>query len=215
MELLCVERLAEPKCATAHDPAIFRDMRAFASLLAEETLGMPPCDYFRCVQTEMRPYMRKVVATWMMEVCEEQRCEDTVFPLAVNLLDRFLCRCRVPKQQLQLLGAATLLVASKLRQSQPLAVDLLCYYTDDAFRPEDLHAWELLLVTKLEWRLSAVTALDCADHALQRLPWAGQSPLLRAHAHTLVSVCCTAAVYVGSAHPRDMGLALNPGAARL
>lgn len=63
-------------------------------------------------------------------MCEEERCQDEVFPLAVNLLDRFLLMVRVSKSQLQLLGAVCLFLASKLRQSRPLTAERLCLYSD-------------------------------------------------------------------------------------
>ncbi|KAK7085760.1 G1/S-specific cyclin-D3 [Halocaridina rubra] len=63
-------------------------------------------------------------------VHEAQECEDQVFTVAINFLDRFLCSCQVQRTQLQLLGAVCLLLASKLRQCRPLSVELLEYYTD-------------------------------------------------------------------------------------
>lgn len=57
-------------------------------------------------------------------------CEEQIFPLAINYMDRFLCVCIIKRQQLQLLGATCLLIASKIRSSNILSVDLLCAYTD-------------------------------------------------------------------------------------
>ena len=57
-------------------------------------------------------------------------CEDQILPLAVNLMDRFLCVCDIKRQQLQLLGATCLLIASKVRSTNILPIDLLCAYTD-------------------------------------------------------------------------------------
>lgn len=67
------------------------------------------------------------------QVTEEQNCEEQVFPLAVNLLDRFLASdggAAVQRGHLQLLGCVCLLTATKLRQCRPVGVDLLAYYTD-------------------------------------------------------------------------------------
>lgn len=66
----------------------------------------------------------------LLQVCEEQSCEEQVLPLAVNYMDRFLCVCRIKRQHLQLLGATCLLIASKLRSTNFLPIDLLCAYTD-------------------------------------------------------------------------------------
>ena len=51
-------------------------------------------DYFRHVQADIKPHMRKIVADWMLEVCQELCCQPEVFCLAVNYMDRFLAICR-------------------------------------------------------------------------------------------------------------------------
>lgn len=73
-----------------------------------------------------------------IKVCEEQSCEDQVFPLSVNFLDRFLCACDISKTHLQLTGAVCLLLASKVRQCSALSIELLCYYTENSVTPEEM-----------------------------------------------------------------------------
>lgn len=73
-----------------------------------------------------------------MQVCDEQRCEEQVFPLAINYLDRFLCLCSVSRQQFQLCGATCLLLASKIRQCHALTAELLYAYTDCSVTPEQM-----------------------------------------------------------------------------
>lgn len=75
---------------------------------------------------------------YLYKVCEDQNCEDQVFPLAVNFLDRFLCTCGISRRQLQLVAAVCLLLASKIRQWHALSVDLLCLYTDHSISPEEM-----------------------------------------------------------------------------
>nr|CAD7193983.1 unnamed protein product [Timema douglasi] len=174
-----------------NDKVIFKDMRVLRNLLDLEPKYIPPCNYFGTVQKDIQPFMRKVVATWMSEVCEEQRCEDQVFPLAVNFLDRFLCRCSISRRQLQLTAAVSLLLASKIRQCHALYVDLLCFYTDHSITPDEMRSWELLFLSRLKWNIAAVTGFDYVDHVLQRVAWGENNPVVRRHAHTLVSVCYT------------------------
>lgn len=50
------------------DPTMARDPRVIVNLLALERSTMPHCDYFRHVQRDIQPFMRKVVTTWMLEV---------------------------------------------------------------------------------------------------------------------------------------------------
>lgn len=73
-----------------------------------------------------------------VQVCDEQKCEEQTFPLAVNFFDRFLCACPIDRYHLQLLGCCALLLASKIRQCHPLTVDVLSAYTDHAVSPDQI-----------------------------------------------------------------------------
>uniref|UniRef100_A0A6P7GFV0 G1/S-specific cyclin-D2-like n=1 Tax=Diabrotica virgifera virgifera TaxID=50390 RepID=A0A6P7GFV0_DIAVI len=190
MELICTENL-ENTCRATRDKAIFHDIRVLNNLLNEEVFSIPKCNYFEKVQNDVQPFMRKVVTTWMLEVCEEQMCEDQVLPLAINIMDRFLCICEIKRQQLQLLGATCLLIASKVRSTNLLPIDLLCAYTDYSVSYENIASWELLVLSKLQWNASAITGFDYIDQVLERCSWGHASQLLRRHALTLIPICYT------------------------
>uniref|UniRef100_A0A182W953 Cyclin N-terminal domain-containing protein n=1 Tax=Anopheles minimus TaxID=112268 RepID=A0A182W953_9DIPT len=125
-------RLAEP------DRHMITDNRVIQNMMRLEQLTIPDQYYFATVQPNIKPNMRKIVTTWMLEVCEEQKCEEQTFPLAVNFFDRFLCALEIQRHHLQLLGCCALLLASKIRQCQPLTVNVLSAYTDHAVSPEQI-----------------------------------------------------------------------------
>ncbi|KAM6159362.1 G1/S-specific cyclin-D1 [Rhynchocyon petersi] len=195
-QLLCCEvetiRRAYP------DANLLNDRVLQAMLKAEETCA-PSVSYFKCVQKEILPSMRKIVATWMLEVCEEQKCEEEVFPLAVNYLDRFLSLEPVKKGRLQLLGATCMFVASKMKETIPLTAEKLCIYTDNSIRPEELLHMELLLVNKLKWNLAATTPHDFIQHFLCKMPAAPESKhVIRKHAQTFVALCATDVKFISN-----------------
>ena len=74
----------------------------------------------------------------MLDVCEEEKCQNDVFPLAMNIMDRFLSVVRIRKNQLQLLGAVCLFLASKLRQTRPIEAEKLVQYTENSITSEEL-----------------------------------------------------------------------------
>lgn len=198
MDLVCKEiiydevdhQFAEP------DPTMIADNRVIQNLISLERLTIPPCNYFGSVQQDIKPNMRKIVTTWMLEVCDEQKCEEQTFPLAINFFDRFLCACPIDRYHLQLLGCCALLLASKIRQCHPLTVDVLSAYTDHAVSPDQIRSWELLMISKLEWNITAVTAFDYVDQILERVKWGSDDSRLREHAHTLIHVCSTETIFM-------------------
>lgn len=152
------------------DPTIFRNDKVLKTLVRRETrLGGSGKNYCSLVQTEVKPHMRKALADWMLEICEEEGSQPEVFCLAISYLDRFLSVCNIRRGQLQLLGAVCLLVAWKVREHSGITAQKLVEFTDFNVTTDDLLEWEFLLLSKLDWDLSAVIAPDFTEHILQRL----------------------------------------------
>jgi len=175
------------------DPAIFRNERVLRTLLKRELKVCPTSsNYFLTTQTELKPGMRREVANWMLELCEEEGSSPQVFCLAINYLDRFLSACKIARTQLQLLGAVCVLVSWKVRGHSPITAHRLREYTDFTVSLTDLLEWEFLLLSKLDWDLSAVIAPDFVEHILQRLlklDLAWNIDITRKNTETLIYLC--------------------------
>ncbi|CAG2164914.1 unnamed protein product [Oppiella nova] len=166
---------------TAYDHNILSDDRILEQLLQVEENYVPKdvLESYKCIQSEVEPYMRKTVANWMLEVCEENQCEEVVFPVAMNFLDRFLVCTDIRKSQLQLVGVVCLLIASKL----------------------PVTGWELLILRRLQWDVSTVVANDYLDHLLVRIPSLSlknsnnsvdcMDSIIRRHSSTFIALCTT------------------------
>ncbi|XP_067212632.1 G1/S-specific cyclin-D2 isoform X1 [Linepithema humile] len=212
MDLLCCET-TETECRAYADPALLGDDRVLQNLLQTEERYAPSSSYFECVQRDISPLMRKIVAEWMLEVCEEQKCQDEVFPLSMNYVDRFLSICPIRKSQLQLLGTACLLLASKLRETSPLTAEVLVFYTDNSITLDDLWRWEQLVVSKLKWELSAVTPGDFLMHILSRLPMPRTWDTVKVRKHAQTFIALSAREYKFSMYTPSMIAAASVAAA--
>lgn len=177
------------------DPTLYSDRCLENALKAEEKYHQIVDTYFT-IQKDITPPMRKIVAEWMMEVCAEENCQEEVVLLALNYMDRFLSSKSVRKTHLQILAAACLLLASKLREPscRALSVDLLVVYTDNSIYKDDLIKWELYVLSRLGWDLSSVTPLDFLELLMMRLPIGSKNfpdiniGKVRGHAQAFISL---------------------------
>ncbi|XP_034382471.1 G1/S-specific cyclin-D2b isoform X3 [Cyclopterus lumpus] len=190
MELYCLE--SDIVVRAQPDPNILYDDRVLQSLLTIEDRFLPQCSYFQRVQKDIQPYMRRMVAGWMHEVCEEEKSNEDVFPLAINYLDRFLAVMPMRKSYLQLLGAVCIFLASKLKDCRPLSAEKLCMYTDNSITPRELLDWELVVLGKLKWNMASVIPNDFIEHIIRRLPLPKDKlAMVRKHTQTFIALCAT------------------------
>ncbi|CDW55331.1 Cyclin N domain containing protein [Trichuris trichiura] len=152
---------AEPDLALLTDPTVLSVM------FDSEKRIRPVTNYFSTVQLSINHGMRKTLTEWMYEVCEEERCDVEVFPLAVQYLDRFLSTEPIRVDQLQALGTVCMFLASKLLEAQPISAGQLVQYTDYSVMLGDF--WELLVLNKLDWDTCHLTAHTFIQHYLFRL----------------------------------------------
>lgn len=194
-DLMCNEGYASLNIQkTFLDSNLLSDNRVLDSLMKLEEHYTPSSDYFKIIQKEITPYMRRLVVQWMFEVCEEQRSEDDVFLLAVNIFDRFLSIVNIRKNQLQLLGTTCMFIASKSRETIPLTAEKLVIYTDNSVTLEELLNWEILVLNRLRWDINAVLPNQFLEYLLARLELPkclDKDTDIRKPVLTYISICCT------------------------
>jgi len=98
-------------------------------------------DYIRA-QADLTPVMRAILVDWMVEVQESFEFNHETLYSAVKIVDIYLSKKKVAKDNLQLIGAAALLLASKVEELMPPLVSDFVYVCDDAYTRDTILAME-------------------------------------------------------------------------
>ncbi|CAN4102489.1 unnamed protein product [Withania somnifera] len=116
-----------------------------------------PIENYMEIQKEITPQMRGILINWLIEVhLKFDLMQETLF-LMVTLLDYYLSLARVKKNDLQLVGLTSLLLASKYEDLwHPRIVDLLSISGESYTRDQMLEMEKDILRT-LKFRLNAAT----------------------------------------------------------
>ncbi|CAI7839543.1 unnamed protein product [Closterium sp. NIES-53] len=101
--------------------------------------------------------MRGILMDWLVEVAEEYKLvPDTLF-LTAAYIDRFLSHATVTRNHLQLLGIASMLIASKYEEIYAPQVDEFCYITDNTYHRHEVLLMERHVLAVLHFDLSTPT----------------------------------------------------------
>lgn len=109
-------------------------------------------------QPHLKVRMRAMLVSWLVLIHHKLRLAPETLNLAINILDRYLSREVVAKYNLQLVGATSMLIASKFVESgSPCGVALIVYLCDGAYKTTDVIAMELRILSTLEYQLLVPT----------------------------------------------------------
>jgi len=99
----------------------------------EETFRVP--DYLQS-HHEINENMRGILVDWLVEVQESFELNHETLYTAVKMVDLYLSKKQVKKEDLQLIGAVTCLISCKVDERIPPMVDDFLYVCDDAYTRE-------------------------------------------------------------------------------
>lgn len=94
-------------------------------------------------QPHINIHMRSLLVDWMVEVQESFELNHETLYLAVKLVDMYLNKIQVGKDVLQLVGAASLFIASKYDERMPPLIDDFLYICDGAYEKRQMLKMEM------------------------------------------------------------------------
>jgi len=124
-----------------------------------ELENRPKANYMK-KQQDINSSMRSILIDWLVEVSEEYKLNVETLYLAVNYTDRFLSQMSVLRGKLQLVGTASMYIASKYEEISPPDVSEFVYITDDTYTKKQVLRMEHLLLKVLDFRMNTPT-INC------------------------------------------------------
>jgi hypothetical protein len=92
-------------------------------------------------QDEINTRMRAILVDWLVQVHHKFKMVPETLYLTVNLIDRYLEKRYVSRQELQLVGVASLLIASKYEEIYIPEMSDFVYICDNAYTLDEVSSW--------------------------------------------------------------------------
>ncbi|CAA0824378.1 Cyclin-B1-4 [Striga hermonthica] len=108
-------------------------------------------------QPEVNCKMRAILVDWLIEVHKKFKLMPESLYLTINILDRFLSLKMVPREELQLVGISSMLIACKYEEIWAPEVSDFIAISDNAYTRQQVLLMEKAILRQLEWYLTVPT----------------------------------------------------------
>jgi len=122
-----------------------------------------PNPHYFLQQTSIRPRMRTILFSWMTEVHLQLELQEVVLWASFQICDRFLTKVNVHRGKLQLVGGASIWIASKYHEIYPPLASDLVHLSNRVFTKDDIIAMECRICETLSYKFSIPNALQFLD----------------------------------------------------
>mmetsp|Transcript_21909 Transcript_21909/g.70537 ORF Transcript_21909/g.70537 Transcript_21909/m.70537 type:complete len:286 (+) Transcript_21909:103-960(+) len=139
-------------------------------MLSKEAATMVTPEQIYVHNPSWRGHWRQILVEWLAECGDDYDICPISVEMAANYVDRVLALRAVSKDDLQLYGAAAILVACKAREYRVFRIAQLVDMTDDMYTPQQFRDAERAILETLHWRLLPVTPRQLIPYFAQLMP---------------------------------------------
>ena len=131
----------------------------FSHLKETENLNLPLENYMEKTQSEINERMRIILLDWLIDVqLKFKLLPETLF-LTINIIDRYLSISKATKENLQLIGITSMLIACKYEEIYFPEIKDFIYMTDDTYSKNEVLQMEYEILKKLEFNITNPSSL--------------------------------------------------------
>ena len=129
------------------------------NLLVDEKKFYPKINSnYMTIQNELRPKMREILVDWIIEVHTQYRFKKKTLFHCIFIIDLYLSKNIVERKNLQLLGIAALLIASKETEIFFPKLQNLSDISDHSYTKKEINEMEIKVMQHLNFDILAPTA---------------------------------------------------------
>jgi cyclin A len=132
-----------------------------------EDMSTPGTEFLDSFQADITPNMRSILVDWLVDVADEYNLHTESLFTAVNYVDRCLERSQIHRHELQLLGCACMLLASKFEEIYAPAVDEFVYISDNTYTHEEIVRMESKVCKILNFKMTVSTTATFLTRYIQ------------------------------------------------
>jgi len=131
----------------------------FIHLKNTEKLHLPTENYMQKIQKEINERMRIILLDWLVDVqLKFKLLPETLF-LTINIIDRYLSKTKATKENLQLIGITSMLIACKYEEIYFPEIKDFIYMTDNTYSKDEVLKMEYDILKKLEFNITNPSSL--------------------------------------------------------
>ena len=131
----------------------------FIHLKNTEKLHLPTENYMQKIQKEINERMRIILLDWLVDVqLKFKLLPETLF-LTINIIDRYLSKTKATKENLQLIGITSMLIACKYEEIYFPEIKDFIYMTDNTYSKNEVLKMEYDILKKLEFNITNPSSL--------------------------------------------------------
>lgn len=113
-----------------------------------------PNGFYMRKQRQITEQTRSILVDWLMTVCMKFKCLPETLFITINLIDRFLSLNSIRKDDMQLVGVAALLIATKYEEIYPPTVKDFVYLSESTYSRVQILEMEKKILFDLQFEIT-------------------------------------------------------------
>lgn len=109
---------------------------------------------FQKLQKDINGKMRQILVDWLITLYYDLGLTENTLFITINLINRFISKQAISKEEFQLLGVSALMIAAKYEEIFIPSTSIYVYLTDKAFSKEQIIDMEQRILSALNFDVS-------------------------------------------------------------